>query len=67
MMREDKDKIKLSFRSQGKFPSNIMAAEFFGGGGHLNAAGGESYISMDETIKKFEEALPSYYEAHKEQ
>lgn len=67
MMREDKDKIKLSFRSQGKFPSNIMAAEFFGGGGHLNAAGGESYISMDETIKKFEEALPSYYETHKEQ
>lgn len=67
MMREDKDKIKLSFRSQGKFPANILAAELFGGGGHLNAAGGESYITMEETIKKFEDALPSYYEAHKEQ
>lgn len=65
MMREDKDKIKISFRSQGQFPTNKMAAELFGGGGHLNASGGESYTSLEEAIRKFEEALPAYYQEHK--
>jgi len=59
-MREDNDKIKLSLRSQGTFPANKVAAELFNGGGHLNAAGGESYMSLAETVKKFEEALPNY-------
>jgi len=59
-MREDTDKIKISLRSQGTFPANKVAAELFNGGGHLNAAGGESYMSLAETVKKFEEALPDY-------
>lgn len=60
-MREDKDKIKISLRSQGDFPANKVAAELFNGGGHLNAAGGESYATLDETIEKFENALPKYF------
>ena len=32
---------KISLRSVGTFPCNQLAAEFFGGGGHLNASGGE--------------------------
>ena len=42
-LREDteKDMIKVSLRSVGTFPCNEVAAEFFGGGGHLNASGGE--------------------------
>lgn len=52
-VREDSDKVKLSFRSQGEFPVNKMA-EMFNGGGHKNAAGGESYLSLDETLKKLE-------------
>jgi len=32
----------------------------FNGGGHLNAAGGESYQTLHETVKKFEEALADY-------
>jgi bifunctional oligoribonuclease and PAP phosphatase NrnA len=61
-MREDTDKIKLSLRSQGTFPANKVAADLFNGGGHLNAAGGESYLTLNETIQKFEDALPNYKE-----
>jgi len=61
-MREDPGKIKVSLRSQGSFPTNKFAAEIFGGGGHLNASGGESYTSLDEAVRKFEEALPLYTE-----
>ncbi|MDD5184086.1 MAG: DHH family phosphoesterase [Paludibacter sp.] len=59
-MREDTDKIKISLRSQGTFPANKVSSDLFNGGGHLNAAGGESYITLKETIKKFEDALPTY-------
>jgi phosphoesterase RecJ-like protein len=59
-LREDTDKIKISFRSQGTFPANKVAADLFNGGGHLNAAGGESYLTLIETLKKLEEALPIY-------
>ena len=59
-MREDTDKIKISFRSQGTFPSNKVAADLFNGGGHLNASGGESSTSLVEAVKKFENALPDY-------
>ncbi|TDD96924.1 DHH family phosphoesterase [Flavobacterium cellulosilyticum] len=46
--------IKISFRSQGNFDVNLFAREHFNGGGHRNAAGGKSDISMEETIRKFE-------------
>ncbi|HEY5591749.1 MAG TPA: DHH family phosphoesterase [Paludibacter sp.] len=59
-LREDTDKIKISLRSQGTFPANKVAADLFNGGGHLNAAGGESYLTLAETLKKLEEALPNY-------
>jgi phosphoesterase RecJ-like protein len=59
-MREDTDKIKISFRSQGTFPANKVAADLFNGGGHLNAAGGESNQTLLEAVKKFEDALPDY-------
>ena len=55
-MREDTDKIKISLRSQGTFPANKVASELFGGGGHLNAAGGESYTTLEETVDKFRRA-----------
>jgi phosphoesterase RecJ-like protein len=61
-IKEDTDKIKMSFRSRGTFPVNQVASSYFNGGGHLNAAGGESYVSMAETIEKFESLLPLYKE-----
>lgn len=49
-LREDTEKrmIKISLRSVGSFPCNRLAAEYFNGGGHLNASGGEFYGTMDE-------------------
>ena len=46
--------IKISFRSQGDFDVNQFAREHFNGGGHRNAAGGKSEVSMAETVTKFE-------------
>jgi phosphoesterase RecJ-like protein len=50
----DENIIKISFRSQGHFDVNQFARDHFNGGGHINAAGGKSYESLKETIKKFE-------------
>jgi phosphoesterase RecJ-like protein len=45
--------IKLSFRSKGNFPSNEIAAQYFSGGGHMNASGGEYYDTLENTIEYF--------------
>lgn len=60
-MREEKDMIKISFRSTGDFPCNKFAADNFNGGGHLNASGGEFYGSLEDAVKLFEEVLPNYF------
>jgi phosphoesterase RecJ-like protein len=60
LFTEKKDMIKLSLRSKGSFSVNEMASKHFNGGGHLNAAGGESYDSLEKTIKKFVNLLPEY-------
>lgn len=52
--------IKMSFRSIGDFSVNEFARKHFEGGGHKNAAGGKSDLPLDETVKKFEEALKEY-------
>ena len=49
--------IKISFRSQGDFDVNQFARDYFNGGGHQNAAGGKSEVSMEETIRKFEDLV----------
>jgi bifunctional oligoribonuclease and PAP phosphatase NrnA len=56
------DGIRLSFRSIGKFAVNDLAAKHFDGGGHKNAAGGSSELSLEETEKKFLKLLPLYKE-----
>jgi phosphoesterase RecJ-like protein len=55
--------IKISFRSEGDFSVNDFARTHFGGGGHLNAAGGRSFGSMEDTIVLFESLLQTYKEA----
>ena len=50
-LREDTEKdnlIWVSLRSVDNFPCNEVAKEFFNGGGHLNAAGGRLYCTMEE-------------------
>ena len=55
-----KQLIKMSFRSKGKFPANEFAAKYFKGGGHFNAAGGQSELSLEQTVEKFRNALPDW-------
>jgi phosphoesterase RecJ-like protein len=57
---ERDDRIRLSFRSKGNFQVNRVAREHFGGGGHKNAAGGDSYTSLEETISKLQDILSHY-------
>ena len=61
-LREDteKDMIKVSLRSVGTFPCNEVASEFFNGGGHLNASGGEFYGPMEDAVALFKQALVKY-------
>ncbi len=58
--REEKEYIKVSLRSKGNFPANKVASEYFNGGGHMNAAGGEFYGTMEEIIERFRNLLPMY-------
>lgn len=50
---EAEEYVKISFRSIGSFDVNEFARAHFNGGGHRNAAGGRSDLSMNETIEKF--------------
>jgi len=52
--------LKLSFRSIGDFSVNEFAYKHFKGGGHKNAAGGKTSLSLDETVEKFKGLLPLY-------
>lgn len=58
---EGEGKIKISFRSKGKFDVNQFARKHFNGGGHINAAGGRGNVNnLAATIKEFLALLPDY-------
>ena len=62
-LREDKDKDNLvwvSLRSVDDFPCNLMAEEFFNGGGHLNASGGKVEGTIEEAIEITKKAISAY-------
>jgi len=54
--------VKMSFRSKGDFSCNDFARKYFEGGGHKNAAGGQSTLSLEETVQKFMTVLQDYRE-----
>lgn len=60
LLTQRSDRIRMSFRSKGEFPVNTIASRYFSGGGHRNAAGGDSFDSMENTIKKLLEILQDY-------
>ena len=62
LIAEKDGKVKLSFRSLGTIVVNEFAKDHFEGGGHRNAAGGISFISMDETLEKIRTNISSYFE-----
>ena len=59
-IREDNDLVKLSFRSKEDFACNEFATEFYNGGGHKYASGGEFYGTMDDALSIYEKGLQKY-------
>lgn len=55
--------MKISFRSKGADnPVNVLAKEHFDGGGHANAAGGMSDLTVEETLEKLKGLVPQYFQ-----
>lgn len=52
--------IKISFRSEGDFSVNEFARAHFNGGGHDNAAGGKSDLTLKETADYFVSLLENH-------
>lgn len=62
-LREDTEKdntIWVSLRSVDDFPCNLMAHQYFNGGGHLNASGGRLYCSVEEAEKIVQKAIKEF-------
>lgn len=53
--------IRVSLRSRGEVDVNRFANKYFEGGGHRNAAGGKSFVSMAETIAHFRRSAMEYF------
>ena len=62
LMTESKKEnmIKISFRSKGDLAVNLFAKTYFEGGGHINAAGGKSNKSLQETEAYFLKSLATF-------
>ncbi|WP_149240640.1 DHH family phosphoesterase [Dyadobacter sp. 32] len=60
---ERKGEVKISFRSVGTFSVRDLASGHFSGGGHKNASGGRSELSITDTVNKFLSILPEQKEA----
>lgn len=54
--------IRVSLRSRGDVDVNLFARRYFDGGGHRNAAGGKSYLSMEETIDHYIRSVREFAE-----
>lgn len=61
---ERPDLVKVSLRSKGTLPVDGLVKEHFDGGGHRNAAGGQSKESLDATVARFKALLPGFLAAH---
>ncbi len=48
---------KCSFRSKGNVDVNTFARTYFGGGGHFNAAGGQTTHSLEMAVEHFKTAM----------
>lgn len=52
--------VKMSLRSKGDMPANELAAKYFNGGGHKNAAGGRSDLDPEATKSLLIEKLDAF-------
>lgn len=54
------EEVKVSLRSKGNFSVNVIASKYFNGGGHVNAAGATTHVSLEDTVRIFLSLLPLY-------
>ena len=54
--------IRVSLRSRAGVDVNLFARRYFNGGGHKNAAGGKSFVSMGETIEHYIRSVREFAE-----
>lgn len=59
-MREDSDCVKVSARSCDNFPVSEICKDLYGGGGHLQAAGGEFYGTLEACRKLLIDNMGKY-------
>ncbi len=62
LFSEREDGVKISFRSSEHVAVNKFAASYWNGGGHKNAAGGRSHLSMRATIERFEDLVEEFHD-----
>ena len=53
--------IRVSLRSKIGTDVNVLAREFFNGGGHVNAAGGRLYMPVDQVAAYFLDSLQKHF------
>lgn len=60
LFSEKDDIVKVSLRSTGDFAVNTISSKHYGGGGHCNAAGGVSNLSLEQTLEGFKDILEEF-------
>ncbi len=63
LLTEKNGRIRLSFRSKGSFSVDEFARKHFAGGGHKNAAGGDSYDTLENTVIKLKSLIATNKDA----
>ena len=61
---ERPDMVKVSLRSKGSLAVDGLVRDHFNGGGHHNAAGGQTREGLDAAVARFRKLLPEFIAAH---
>lgn len=56
-LREDASCIKVSMRSEGDFAVDVICSQYFNGGGHKHAAGGEFHGTIEDCIALYDKIV----------
>lgn len=59
------ERVKMSFRSKGDIAVNEYSAQWFSGGGHKNAAGGQSEDSLENAVALFKRTVTEFQKTWK--
>ena len=63
LITEQKNIVKLSFRSKGDISVQEIASKYYNGGGHKNASGGMSTLSLEDSVRQLKKILDHHFKA----